>query len=68
MAGRDYIAGERFSLADIPLFTVMDFMKDAGQPLDRSLCRVSAWFDRINARTSVQARIHPSATSLKWTG
>ncbi len=50
IAGRDYIAGDRFSLADIPLFTVMDFMKDAGQLLDRSLRHVSAWFDRINAR------------------
>lgn len=68
IAGRDYIAGDRFSLADIPLFTVMDFMKDAGQPLDRNLRHVSAWFDRINSRPSAQASIHPSAAALNWTG
>lgn len=68
IAGRDYIAGDHFSLADIPLFTVLDFMKDAGQPLDRGLANIAAWFDRVGARPAVQASVHPQAAELGWMG
>ena len=68
MQDRDYIAGDQFTLADIPLFTVMDFMKDAGQPLNRELKRISQWFDRINERESVQKSIHPEHKTLGWVG
>lgn len=67
IAGRDYIAGDRFSPADIALLPAMDFVKDVGQPLDLDSCSVFAWFDRINARASVQARIQSSAAALHWT-
>ena len=68
IAERDYIAGDRFTIADIPLFTVLDFMKDAGQPLDRNNKNISAWFDRIGARPAVKQSIHPEHATLGWVG
>ncbi|HYC00531.1 MAG TPA: glutathione S-transferase family protein [Candidatus Limnocylindrales bacterium] len=55
MAGKPYVAGDRFTLADIILFSALDFGGTVGQPLDRNLKNLAAWFDRIAARPSAQA-------------
>ncbi|HYC53568.1 MAG TPA: glutathione S-transferase family protein [Candidatus Binatia bacterium] len=55
MAGRQYIAGARFTLADIILFSALDFGATVNQPLDRGLGNLAAWFDRVAARPSAQA-------------
>jgi len=54
IAGRDYIAGERFTLADILLFCTMDFAATVGQPVNRDNKNIAAWFDRVNARPSAE--------------
>lgn len=55
MESRDYVAGDRFTLADIVLYAFLAFGEQVGQPLDRSLKNVAAWYDRIGARESVAA-------------
>ena len=55
IAGRDFIAGKNFTLADILLFAFMDFGATVGQGIDPSLKNLSAWRDRVAARPSVEA-------------
>jgi glutathione S-transferase len=50
-----YLAGERFSMADIVLFCFADFaMRRARLPIDGSLTRLKAWFDRVATRPSAR--------------
>ena len=50
-----WIAGERFTLADILLFAFIDFGGAVGQPLDAGLSKVNAWFARVKDRPSAAA-------------
>lgn len=68
MAGREYIAGDSISLADLVLFCCMDFARGVGQPLEPELKNLSAWFDRMAARPSASASLHPAAAELKMAG
>jgi glutathione S-transferase len=54
IAGRDYIAGDRFTLADILLFCTMDFAATVGQPVDRANKNIAVWFDHVGARPSAE--------------
>ena len=65
LAGRSWIAGSRFTLADIALYSMLDFFALVGQPLDPSLANVGAWFQRVGARPSAEASIHPNARAAK---
>jgi glutathione S-transferase len=51
----DWLAGDRFTLADIVLFAFLDFGGYVGQPLDPKLTKVNAWFQRVKARPSAAA-------------
>ena len=55
MDGNQFIAGSRFSLADIFLFAFLDFGRTVGQPIDPNLKWVNGWFDRIGSRPSAAA-------------
>ena len=55
MQGHQFIAGSRFTLADIFLFAFLDFGRTVGQPLDPSLKWLSGWFERIAERPSAAA-------------
>jgi glutathione S-transferase len=55
IAGRDFIAGPRFTLADILLFCTMDFAATVGQPLNPANTNIAAWFERVKARPSAAA-------------
>ncbi|UVO49833.1 glutathione S-transferase family protein [Sphingomonas sp. SUN019] len=50
MAGRDYIAGDRLTLADILLFAFVEFGSRIGQPLDAAHGNLAAWYERLKAR------------------
>jgi glutathione S-transferase len=50
-----WLAGERFTLADILLFSFIDFGNVVGQPLDPGLAKLNDWFGRVKARDSVAA-------------
>jgi glutathione S-transferase len=55
MQGRDYVAGERLSLADILLFSMLDFGAQVGQSADPELANIKAWYERVGARPSAEA-------------
>jgi glutathione S-transferase len=53
--GREYVCGNRFTLADILLFVFVDFGGQVGQPLDAANKNIAAWFGRVKQRPSVSA-------------
>jgi len=55
LEGREFIAGDRLSLADILLFCVLGFGTNVGQPLNPENNNVSAWFERMKSRPSAAA-------------
>ena len=55
MDGRDYIAGDKISLADVLLYCMLAFGNQVGQPFDESLANIKPWFDRVAARDSANA-------------
>lgn len=59
MDGKDFIAGNRFTLADILLYAFIDFGRNVGQAYDRAeLTNIAAWEDRVASRPSVEASKH----------
>ena len=50
-----WIAGDRFTLADILLFGFLDFGATVGQPLDPKFTKINDWFARVKARPSAVA-------------
>ena len=50
-----WIAGARFTLADILLFAFLDFGGQVGQPLDPAFGKITDWFGRVQARPSAAA-------------
>jgi glutathione S-transferase len=55
MAGKQFLAGDRMTLADILLFCFLDFGTAVGQPVSPENKNVSAWFGRMKARPSAAA-------------
>ncbi|MEQ8265623.1 MAG: glutathione S-transferase family protein [Parvibaculum sp.] len=55
MAGKDYLAGKRMTLADILLFGFLDFGAAVGQPINPAFKNISTWFERMKARPSAAA-------------
>ena len=68
MEGRDYIAGDKLTAADIILYCCMDFCKDVGQPIDTDLPNIAAWYDRMSALPSAKASLHPAVEQVKMAG
>jgi len=55
MEGKQYICGDRFSLADIVLFVFLEFGAQVGQPLNADNKNIMAWFERVKERSSASA-------------
>jgi len=53
--GREFICGDRFTLADILLFAFLEFGAGVGQPLDPKCSNLQAWYERVAARPSIAA-------------
>ncbi|MCR9094931.1 MAG: glutathione S-transferase family protein [bacterium] len=51
--GREFICGDRFTMADILLFAFLEFGGQVGQPLDPKCGNVQAWYQRVAARPSI---------------
>ncbi len=52
---REFIAGERFTIADITLFIVLDFFPKVGEPFDTGLSNIARWLEATAARPSASA-------------
>lgn len=68
MAGRQLIAGERFTIADIILYAALDFGSGVGQAPDPKHENLAAWFARVAARPSAAASLHPSSAQVGMRG
>lgn len=68
LEGKQWIAGDRFTIADIILYCALDFGAGVGQKIDPSLKNVTAWFNRVNSRPSAQASLHPAAAQVGMRG
>lgn len=55
MAGREFVCGKRFTIADILLFCFVDFGGQVEQPLDEANRNLTAWFARVKQRPSINA-------------
>jgi len=55
MEGKQFLAGDRFTMADVLLFSFLDFGKSVGQTIDPGLPNVNAWFARVAERESATA-------------
>jgi glutathione S-transferase len=55
LGDRAFLAGDRFTYADINLFSFLDFGVTVGQPLDPALTKVTAWHARVKERPSTAA-------------
>jgi glutathione S-transferase len=55
IAGREYVAGAAFSMADIVAETAIDFAKFVGIPLPEQATALAAWRARIKQRPSFRA-------------
>ena len=55
LAGRDWLDGERYTIADIVLLTTIDFAKFVGITMPDDLEHLRAWHARASARPSAQA-------------
>jgi glutathione S-transferase len=68
LAGKDWIAGERFTIADIILACALDFGASVGQPTDPTLKNVGEWWQRIQTRPAFEASVHPAAAATGMRG
>jgi glutathione S-transferase len=55
LGDKPFIAGRKLGMADLMLFSFLDFMKDVKQPLDPGCKNLTAWFERMKARPSAAA-------------
>ncbi|HEX8664553.1 MAG TPA: glutathione S-transferase [Beijerinckiaceae bacterium] len=55
LENRDFIAGERFTVADITGLVGLDFMKPAKIAVPEELANVRRWHERLSARPSAKA-------------
>jgi glutathione S-transferase len=56
LGGRPYVAGPRFSVADITAVVAVDFMKPAKLAVPEELAHVQRWHREVSARPSVAAQ------------
>jgi glutathione S-transferase len=55
MAGKTFVCGDRFTLADILLYCFVDFGGAVGQPLNPEFKNLTNWFARVKDRPSAKA-------------
>ncbi|HEY1707976.1 MAG TPA: glutathione S-transferase [Rhizomicrobium sp.] len=57
MAGKQFICGNRFTLADVLLYCFVAFGNQVGQPLDPEFKNLAAWFAKVKDRPSANAKM-----------
>jgi glutathione S-transferase len=68
MNGNQFIAGDRFTIADIILYCALDFAGGVGRKLPPGAKWLPEWFKRVEARPSATASLHPMAARAKMRG
>jgi glutathione S-transferase len=68
LQGKPFVAGDRFTIADIILYCALDFGASVGQPLDPARTNVTAWKERVAVRPSAAASLHPLSAATGMNG
>lgn len=68
MSGKQYLCGDRYTMADMLLYSFMDFATGVGQPLPTDLDNILGWFERVGARPSAEASLHSAAAKVGMRG
>jgi glutathione S-transferase len=68
LAGKTWIVGPRFTIADVILYCALDFGRGVGQTIDPALGNVTAWFERVGARPSASGSLHPMSSAFGSAG
>ena len=55
MEGKDFVCGDRFTLADIMLFCFLNFGATVGQTINPEAKNITAWFEKVKERPSAAA-------------
>lgn len=55
MNGKEFVCGNRFTLADILLYCFVDFGGQVGQPLDGGNQNLTQWMKKVKSRPSAEA-------------
>ena len=50
LEGKEYVCGDRFSLADVLLFCILEFGTQVGQPMNEANKNILAWYAKVQAR------------------
>jgi glutathione S-transferase len=53
--GRTWVCGDRYTLADVLLFAVIEFGESVGQPLKKDLAWLPGWYERVAKRPAVES-------------
>lgn len=65
---RPFIAGDRFTMADIILYCAIDFGASVNQPLDTTLTNLVSWKERVGSRPSAAASLHVMSAATGMNG
>ncbi len=68
LQGKQFIVGDRFTIADVILYCALDFGASVNQPLDPALANVAAWKERVAKRPSAAASLHPMSAAKGMNG
>ena len=55
MQGKEFVCGDRFTLADVLLFCFLEFGVQVGQPLNEDNKNIMTWYERVKSRASAAA-------------
>ncbi len=55
LEGKQYVCGDRFSMADVMLFSFLEFGTQVGQPLNEDNKNIMSWYERVKERPSAAA-------------
>ena len=55
MEGKEFVCGDRFTLADIMLFCFLNFGATVGQTINPEAKNITAWFEKVKGRPSAAA-------------
>jgi len=68
MSGRQFIAGDRFTVPDIILYCALEFGSGVGQTVDAKHGSLARWLERVRARPSAETSLHPQWEAIGLRG
>jgi glutathione S-transferase len=68
LQNKQFICGNRLTIADLVLYCCTDFASGVGQSIGNNLANVNSWFSRIENRKSAIGSLHSTADKVGMKG